>query len=93
MAALQGASVHVFQQDLNLATVIKHVMALDDVSVVDVTHDLDLPTDLTADRVLVVTVDYFEGVQLARWAMDDFVDCAAGSASDSIDSLQIGEIE
>lgn len=72
---------------------IEHVVAFNDVRVVDVAEDLDLAADLVANGVFVVAVDDFESVEAAGWTVDDFVDGSAAAASDSVDSVELGEAE
>ena len=73
--------------------VIEHLVALDDVGVVDVAEDLDFAVDLAADGVLVVAVDHLEGVKSGRRAVEDLVDGATTAAPDTVHSLQVGEVE
>ncbi|KAH7845311.1 hypothetical protein Vadar_000560 [Vaccinium darrowii] len=61
-----------------------HVVAFDEVRVVDISEDEDFTADLVFDGVFVVSVDDFEGVELSGWAVDDFVDCAAAADSSSL---------
>lgn len=89
----EGATVHVFEEDLDLPVVIEHVVAFDNVRVVDVAEDEDFTADLVSDGVFVVSVDDFEGVELYGWAVDDFVDSAAAAAADSVESFQRREIQ
>lgn len=68
-------------------------MAFDDVRVVHITEDLDLPTDLTADVLFVVPVDDFESIRARRRAVDDFVNGASRAASYSVDPVEFGEAD
>lgn len=77
MFPLEGASVHELEKHLDFGVVVEHVVALDDVWVVDVAEDLDLPADLAADRVFVVAVDDLEGVDTTRGPVDHLVDGTA----------------
>ena len=72
---------------------IEHVVAFNDVRVVDIAKDLDLTADRLAYRVFVVAVDDFQSVESARWPVDDFVDGASAAASDSVDSIEFRETE
>lgn len=67
-------------------------MAFHDVGVVHVTENLDFPVDLAADGLFWVAVDHFQGVDFGGGAVPDFVDCAAASASYSVQSFEVGEI-
>lgn len=89
---LEGALVHVLQEDLDFTVVVVHVVAFNHVGVVDVAEDLDLAADLEADGVIEVAVDDLEGVECAGGAVEDFVDGAAAAAADAVDSLQLGEV-
>eukprot|EP00268_Persea_americana_P034275 TRINITY_DN33940_c1_g1_i1.p2 TRINITY_DN33940_c1_g1~~TRINITY_DN33940_c1_g1_i1.p2 ORF type:complete len:203 (+),score=13.32 TRINITY_DN33940_c1_g1_i1:991-1599(+) len=89
-AGVEGATLHVFQQDLDLSGVIEHAVALDDVGVVGLAEDLDFPADLAPDGIVVVAIDHLEGEDPSRRPVPDHVDGAAASASDPTDSLQIG---
>jgi hypothetical protein len=73
--------------------VIEHVVAFNDVRVVNVTKDLDLTADRVPYGVFVVSVDDFQSVEAARWTVDDFVDGASAAASDSVDSIEFRETE
>lgn len=90
--AFQGPPIHVLQQHLDLAVVIEHVKALDDVGVVDAPEDLDLAADLEADGIVVVAVDDLEGVESAGGTVADLVDGPAGAASDAVEALQLREV-
>ena len=72
---------------------IEHIVAFNDVRVVDVAEDLDLAADLVANGVFVIAVDDFESVYAAGWTVDDFVDGSAASSSDSVDLVELGEAE
>ena len=72
---------------------IEHIVAFNDVRVVDVAEDLDLAADLVANCVFVVAVYDFESVDAAGWAVDDFVDGSSASSSDSVDLVELGEAE
>lgn len=63
---------------------VEHVVALDNVGVVDATEDFDLAADLAADGFLVVAVYDFQRVQTTRRAVDDLVDGASGAAPDAV---------
>ena len=93
VSAFEGSSVNILEKDLNLVGVIEHLVALDDVGVVDVAEDLDFAVDLAADGVLVVAVDHLEGVKSGRRAVEDLVDGATTAAPDPVHSLQVGEVE
>lgn len=89
---LEGALIHVLEQDLDFAVVVVHVVAPNHVGVIDVAEDLDLAADLEADGVIMVAVDDLEGVVFAGGPVEDFVDGAAAAAADAVDSLQLGEV-
>ena len=72
---------------------IVHIVAFDDVRVVHVTEDLNLPTDLTADGLFVVSIDDFEGIRARQRAADDFVNGASRAASYSVDPIEFGEVD
>lgn len=91
--AFERSSIHEFEENLNFAAEIEHVVASDDVWIVDVAENLDLAVDLEADGVFGVAVDDFQGVGFAGVAVEDFVDGAAASGPDSADSLQLGEVD
>ncbi|GFY95874.1 MAP kinase kinase 5 [Actinidia rufa] len=88
-----GPAVDKLEEDLNLAGMIKHLVALDDVGVVDVVDDLDFAVDLAADGVLVVAIYHLEGVESGHRAVEDLVDGATTATPDSVNSLQVGEVE
>lgn len=89
----QRSSVHVLEEDLNLAIVIGQTVAFNHVGVVDVAEDLDLATHLEADGVLVVAVNHLQSIELARRTVEDLVDRAAAPTPDAVDALQLGEGE
>lgn len=93
VCAFKGSTVHVLEEDLNLAGVIEHVVTLDDVEVIDVTKNLDFSTDLTTNFVFMVSVDNFESEVAAGGAMEDFVNGSTAAASDSIDTVELGEVD
>ena len=72
---------------------IVHIVAFDDVRVVHVTEDLNLPTDLTADGLFVVSIDDFQGIRARQRAADDFVNGASRAASYSVDSVQFRDVD
>ncbi|GFY91788.1 MAP kinase kinase 5 [Actinidia rufa] len=82
-----GPAVDKLEEDLNLAGMIEHLVALDDVGVVDVAEDLNFAVDLSAYGVLVVAVYHLEGVESDRQAVEDLVDGATTAAPDSVHSL------
>lgn len=90
--SLEGSAVHVLEQDLDLAGVVEHIVAFDNVKIVDVAEDLDFAADLAAYGVFVVPVDNFEGVVFSGGSVDDFVDGATAAASDSVHSVELGEV-
>ena len=87
----ERAFVHELQQDLDLAVVVVHVVALHNVRIVHVAEDLDLAVDLATHRLLVVAVDHLEREDAVRWAVDDLVDGAAAPAADAVEALQLRE--
>lgn len=87
----EGATVHEFQQDLDFAVVVVHVVTLHHVLVIDVAEDLDLAVDLAADGLLVVAVDHLQGVDAVARSVDDLVDGAAASAADAVEAFELGE--
>ena len=70
-----------------------HFVAFDDVRMVHVTEDLDLPTDLTANRLFVVSIYDFEGIRARRSAVDNFVNGASRAASYSTDPVQFRDVD
>lgn len=68
-------------------------MTFYDVGVVHVTEDLDLPADLTADRLFMVPVDNLEGIRARGRAVDDFVNGASGTAPYPVDAVELGEVD
>ncbi|GFY88314.1 mitogen-activated protein kinase kinase 4 [Actinidia rufa] len=90
---MEGSTVYILEEDLNLASVIEHLVALDDVGVVNVAEDLDFVVDLAANGVLVVAVYHLEGVESGRRAVENLVDDATTATPDPGDSLQVGEVE
>lgn len=93
LQTLERAPVHELEQDLDLAVVVEHVVALDHVRVVHIAEDLDLAADLAPDRLLVVTVDHLQRVELPRRPVDHLIDRTAGAASDSAHALQLVEMD
>ena len=91
--ALQRPAVHVLEQDLDLAVVVVHVVALDDVGVIDVAEYFDLAADLAAHGVIVVAVNHLERVDPARRAVYGLVDGASGSAPDAVGAHELGEVD
>lgn len=95
---VEGAAVHVLEKHVDLAgggaVAVGHVVAADDVGVVDFAEDLDFPADLEEDALLVVVpVDYLEGVEAAGGAVDDLIDRAAVAAADPAEAVEFGEVE
>ena len=93
LLTFERATVHELKKDLDFTVVIKHVMALDHVRVIHIAKDLDLSTDLASHYLVVVPIDHLQRVDLTGRAMDHLVYGAAGSASDSTDSLEFREME
>lgn len=91
--AFKGSTVHVLKKDLDLTGMIGHVMTLDDVKVIDTTQDLNFTTDLTAYIIVVVSIDDFECKESGGGTMEHLVDCTTAAAADSIDAIELGEVE
>lgn len=90
VGTLKGSLVHVLEEHLNFPIVIEEIVAFDDVRVVDIAKDLDFAAHLNADGVVVVAIDDFEGVEFAGGSVKDFVDGAAGTATDATDAVELG---
>ena len=91
--SFQGASIHVFKENLDFAVVIEHIVALDHIGIVNVAKDLNLTAHLKPNRVLVVSINDLQSIDAAGGTVNHFVDGASASTSDSTDSLKVGEAE
>ena len=81
VSAFEGSAVNILEEDLNLAGMIEHLVALDDVGVVDVA------VDLAVDGVLVVAVYHLEGAASGCRAVEDLIDGATLATPDPVHSL------
>ncbi|KAJ0979632.1 hypothetical protein J5N97_015106 [Dioscorea zingiberensis] len=61
-AAIEGAAVHVLEEDLDLVGAVFEPVAPDDVGVIAGAEDVDLAADLAAYGVVVVPVDDLQGI-------------------------------
>ncbi|KAF7843162.1 Glucose-methanol-choline oxidoreductase, C-terminal [Senna tora] len=79
------------EKDLDFCVVIVHIVTLDDVLIIHVAEDLDFAMDLSANGLLVMTVDNLERENPTCRSVDDFIHGAATSASDSVEPFELGE--
>lgn len=93
MIAFQRTPVHELEEDFDFAVTVVHVVALDDVRVVNVSKDLDLTAHLTANRFLVIPMDHLQGEEPAGQPVDHLVNGTSASASDSVNPLQLLQVD
>lgn len=93
MGTFQGTAIHELEEDFDFAVTVVHVVALDDVRVVNVAKDLDLTADLTSHRFLVIPIDHLQSKEPAGQPVDHLVNGPSGSASDSVNPLELLEVD
>ena len=90
-AAVEGAAVHVLEQDLQLPAALVHAVAPHHGRVLGGAEDGNLPRDLATHRVVVVPVEDLERVGPTRPTVTHHPHRPAGAAADAAHALQLRE--
>lgn len=89
VCSFQRTPIHILKKNLDFTVMIKHIMALNNIGIVNVTKDLDLTAHLKPNRIFVVSVNDLESINTTGGTVNDFVNGTSTSASDSADTLKL----